>query len=142
VSEGRGALLKMPRRNTTVTLLNALSKLFEISIYSSILYHLNHVNSNNLLFERQLYLCNRCVKIKVNDCYSDESPQGFIISGVPQGSILGPLLFLMYINDVSDEVQNCMLYLYADDCSIICQVDPHNNTDVANNFIQSDLNIA
>jgi hypothetical protein len=53
---------------------------------------------------------------------------------------LSPLLVLIYINGISDEVQNCMLYLYADDCSIFCQVDPHSNPAVAHDLIQSDLN--
>ena len=38
--------------------------------------------------------------------------------GVPQGSILGPLIFLMYVNDMAQAVK-CHLYLYADDSCII-----------------------
>ena len=42
------------------------------------------------------------------------------ISGVPQGYILGSLLILIYINDMSQAVK-CNLFLYADDTSLICQ---------------------
>ena len=41
-----------------------------------------------------------------------------LTKGVPQGSILGPMLFLLFVNDLSDVVEHCTVNLYADDTTI------------------------
>ena len=47
------------------------------------------------------YLNNRQRKVRINDKYSDVKPISF---GVPQGSTLGPLLLLIYLNDVFQDI--------------------------------------
>ena len=84
------------------------------------------------------YLSERRISVRVNNVCSSPSVNGFINCGVPQGSILGPLLFLIYINDLADVIKNCELYMYADDCSLFLPADPldlHTSTQL----LQEDL---
>jgi ribonuclease P/MRP protein subunit RPP40 len=50
-----------------------------------------------------------------------------VLSGMPQSSVLGPLLFLIYINDLPNNISNTCK-LYADDNKIIAKVDKRTNT--------------
>ena len=63
-------------------------------------------------------LKSRKQRVVLNGQYSSESD---VRAGVPQGSILGPLLFLIYINDLPDGVQ-CNPKLFADDTSLFPRV--------------------
>lgn len=63
------------------------------------------------------------------------SPFSSVSSGVPQGSVLGPLLFLIYINDLPSEITSCMR-LFADDCIIYRSINSSND----HLTIQADLN--
>ena len=62
------------------------------------------------------YLENRKQFVKID---GSESGCAKINCGVPQGSILGPLLFIIYINDLPNSCQNILLYLFADDTNCL-----------------------
>jgi len=62
------------------------------------------------------FLTDRKQRVRVQGRYSKWSR---VISGIPQGSVLGPLLFIIYINDLPDLIeQNASISLYADDAKI------------------------
>jgi len=63
---------------------------------------------------------------------------GEVSIGVPQGSILGPLLFSIYVNDLPKVIQNCDLSLYADDMEMHCS---NANLSCVERDLQEDLNL-
>ena len=69
----------------------------------------------NLLEWIRSFLMNREIKVLVNDAFSNLSP---VVSGVPQGSVLGPLLFILYTQDMSNVVSSSSLLYFADDTKI------------------------
>ena len=73
--------------------------------------------SKNTISWYESYLAERHFTVEVANRVSKFSK---ISCGVPQGSILGPLLFLIYVNDMSQAVE-CDLYLYADDSCLLFQ---------------------
>ena len=75
------------------------------------------------------YLQNRRVRVVIE---GQESEWFNVTAGVPQGSILGPLLFLIYINDIVNTLQ-AEIHLYADDAVLMCNMNTTPNAvDVLN----------
>ena len=71
------------------------------------------------------YLQNRRQFVTVGETQSDPAS---VTCGVPQGNIMGPLLFLCYVNDIVISIDSdCKLLLYADDSTILFS---HNDPDV------------
>ena len=60
------------------------------------------------------FLSGRSESVRVGTHYSEEVR---VTSGVPQGSVLGPLLFLAYVNDISTNIET-KIRLFADDCIV------------------------
>ena len=66
------------------------------------------------------YLKDRVQCVIINGQFSSWN---HITAGVPQGSVLGPLLFLVFINDIANVVTHCNLRLFADDACLFIEVD-------------------
>ena len=67
----------------------------------------------------QAYLTNRVQCVSVNNAVSDALP---VVSGVPQGSILGPILFLVFVNDIPATLTSSLILLFADDAKCVQSV--------------------
>ena len=79
------------------------------------------------------YLSNRNQCVVANGTVSNKLP---IVCGVPQGSVLGPLLFLIYINDIGNRIAHSTVRLYADDAVVYTSAESINETHIK---LQSDL---
>lgn len=88
------------------------SKAFDKVSHCKLLYKLSHYGirgKTNAWISG--FLLDRSQYVSVNGKHSETSP---VLSGVPQGSVLGPALFLLYYNDINAEVESTMR-LFADD---------------------------
>ena len=97
-----------------------ISKAFDKVWHKGLLFKLRKIGiDSNLLLWFENYLSNRQQQVVINGKVSTLLTVG---AGVPQGSILGPLLFLIYINDLVDDIESC-IKLFADDTSLYVIVD-------------------
>ena len=98
-----------------------LSKAFDTLAHDRLIDKLEHYgirgSALNLI---KSYLSGRTQYVNVLDEKSDTLPMLF---GVPQGSVLGPLLFLLYINDISNASDKGKFVLFADDTNVFIAAD-------------------
>ena len=81
------------------------------------------------------YLKNRKQYVKYNDTKSVTKE---INCGVPQGSILGPLLFILYINDLKQSLKSSYCILFADDTNVFLKGKSYDElTNTLNNELKS-----
>ena len=80
--------------------------------------------TGNLWSWFRAYLSSRLQLVSVNGHHSNTLP---VTSGVPQGSILGPLLFLVFINDLPALAKSAKLLLFADDTKCVKTISDHSD---------------
>ena len=106
-----------------------ISKAFDKVWHKGLLFKLKqNVINGHLLRILENFLNKRKQRVVLNGQTSSWSD---VLAGVPQGSILSSLLFLIYINDLSDGLQ-CSPKLFADDTSLFSTV--YNITEATNNL--------
>ena len=108
-----------------------ISKAFDKVWHEGLLYKLKSMGISGELHKLlENYLSGRLQRVVLNGQTSSWRP---VIAGVPQGSILGPLLFLIYINDLPNRLKSSAK-LFADDTSLFTIVkDKNESTNVLNN---------
>ena len=91
-----------------------ISKAFDRVWHAGLLHKLKSYGISGQIFGLlSSFLSNRQLRVVLDGKYSQEYP---VNAGVPQGSILGPTLFLLYINDLPDVI--CNIAIYPDDTTL------------------------
>ena len=125
--------LSLENREVMCTVFCDISKAFDKVWHRGLLKKLKAYGiSGNLLHWFENYLSDRNQKVVLQNCLSEV---GNIKGGVPQVSVLGPLLFILYINDITEDIQS-LSRLFADDTSLsysssnINEIEQRLNSDI------------
>ena len=101
---------------STGMMLIDLQKAFDTIDHEIFLEKMKYLGfADSVIFWFRSYLTKQTFYINIG---KDSSSPGELSCGVPQGSILGPLIFLLYVNDMTQSV-DCDLLLYADDSCLV-----------------------
>ena len=96
-----------------------LKKAFDTVEHSILIHKLRHYGIRGKALDTlRSYLSNRSHCVEIQDVKSDYV---IVEHGVPQGSVLGPLLFIIYINDLHNCIENSETIHFADDTSLLCR---------------------
>ena len=110
-----------------------LQKVFDSVPYNRLLLKVESYGiSGKFLGWIKSFLSDREQCVVLNGCKSGWQK---VLSGVPQGSILGPLLFTIYVNDLLQSISSSVS-MFVDDTKLICPIHTTNDHD----HLQSDLN--
>ena len=111
-----------------------LQKAFDTVDHQILLAKLNHYGIRGVSNDWfKSYLSNRNQYVSINGF---DSGLTTINCGVPQGSVLGPLLFLLYINDLNQAIKFCKVHHFADDTNLLCL---SNSIKKLNKLVNADL---
>ena len=95
-----------------------LKKAFDTVEHDILIHKLEHYGIRGpTLSVIRSYLTDRSQCVEIRNTFSKYIP---IKHGVPQGSVLGPLLFIIYINDLHRSLENSTAIHFADDTSLVC----------------------
>ena len=118
-------------KDLPISIFMDLSRAFDTLDHTTLLHKLKYYGINGITLNWfNSYLSNRRQYVEIDNVLSTKM---VINTGVPQGSILGPLLFLIYMNDIPNSSQAFRFVLYADDTTLFSTIEytiPIDSSDV------------
>ena len=119
--------LSLSRHNSVIIASIDFQRAFDSLSHAKLIHKLtNYGISGNLLFWLQSFLTNRTQCVRVGQSLSSSCS---VSSGVPQGSVAGALLFILFINNISDHFDPAITTkLFADDLKIYTDISFHSDT--------------
>ena len=111
----------LEQRSAVHCLLLDFAKAFDSVPHERLLIKLNSLGiRGEILTWLRFFLTERKQRVVINGTFSDWAS---VTSGVPQGTVLGPLLFLLYVNDLDSVVKHSTIKLFADDVLLYAEVN-------------------
>ena len=126
----------MDSKKITLLTLCDLSKAFDSVSHEILLKKCSALKIDSFWFKS--YIGNRVQSVRLNTTISEKLD---IAYGVPQGSILGPVLFSIYVNDLNERINECSLTQYADDTQFLHADKVNNLEDLISRTVETLHNI-
>jgi retron-type reverse transcriptase len=115
--------LKVPVHSIYLDLQKAFDKVPHAELLYKLQYHFGI--EGQLLEWLRSFLTGRRQRVRIGQTYSNWE---HVTSGVPQGTVLAPFLFILYVNDIQNELNGVKILKFADDTKLYCSINDISDT--------------
>ena len=128
---------ELDKGHTPINIFIDLSKAFDTLDHDILLHKLSYYGIKYSALD--LFKSDLSIRKQYVDFLNNRSAYASINVGVPQGSILGPLLFIIYVNDITASSNIFKFLMYADDTNLFTTINFFENNENPNQYINDEL---